>query len=228
MITLSPRLKMVSDLVDVDAKVVDIGTDHAFLPAYLLINNIAIKALACELHKGPFCNAQKTVEKLNLDDRLELRLSDGLKDVSSDEADTIIICGMGGNLITKIISDVSWLKEERITLILQPQSHQEDVRKFLVLNGFHIIKESACEDSGKSYSAIKAKFVGEADIKPEWYYYFGELIYNEDEPSKNCVQKKLNRLKKISRAQKDHGSNEVQKKLESIISEVEAIINENG
>ena len=228
MVTLSQRLKMVADLVDVNSQVVDIGTDHAYLPAYLLTNKIATKALACDLRKGPLFNAQKTVKKYRLENKLELKLSDGLKEINSEEVDTVIICGMGGNLIVNIISDVLWLKNKKNTLILQPQSHQEDVREFLVQNGFQILKEVSCEDNGKLYSAIKSKYIGSITEKPSWYYYFGELIYNKDEFSKKIVQKNLKRLKILSNAQKNHGSIELHKEYETIISEVEVIINENS
>ena len=101
----------------------DIGTDHAYLPAYLITNSISKKALACDLREGPLANAKRTVEEYGISDRIELRLSDGLDNVKPGEADDFVFCGMGGTLITELISRTEWLKDKKYRLIFQPQSH---------------------------------------------------------------------------------------------------------
>ena len=135
---LSPRLEMVASLIRKGSRIADIGTDHAYLPAYLLMNNTVKKALACDVSKGPLLNAEKTAKLFGLEDRIELRLSDGFDRIEPGEADDFIICGMGGSLIAELLERAPWLKDEKYRLIIQPQSHSNDVRKFLTENGFEI------------------------------------------------------------------------------------------
>ena len=126
----------------------DIGTDHAYLPSYLVLSGICPRALACDLRKGPLENAAETLERRNIADKITLRLSDGLDELSPGEADDIIMAGMGGILIAKLLERTEWVKNKNIRLILQPMSHAEEVRLFLCNNGFDIIEERTCRDDG--------------------------------------------------------------------------------
>ena len=101
MIVLSPRLKTAADMVRKGVVAADIGTDHAYLPSYLVLSGICPRALACDLRKGPLENAAETLEHWNIADKITLRLSDGLDELSAGEADDIIMAGMGGILIAK-------------------------------------------------------------------------------------------------------------------------------
>ena len=109
----------------------DIGTDHAYLPSYLVLNGICPRAIACDLRRGPLENAAETLERMGAADRITLRLSDGLDELSAGEADDIIMAGMGGTLISRLLERTDWIKNKNIRLILQPMSHAEDVRLFL-------------------------------------------------------------------------------------------------
>lgn len=126
----------------------DIGTDHAYLPSYLVLSGICPRALACDLRKGPLENAAETLEHWNIADKITLRLSDGLDELSVGEADDIIMAGMGGILIAKLLERTEWEKNKNIRLILQPMSHAEEVRLFLCNNGFDIIEERTCAMTG--------------------------------------------------------------------------------
>ena len=121
----------------------DIGTDNAYLPAWLILNNICPSALACEVRKGPLDNAKKTVEQYGIEEKITLRLSDGFDKIEPFEAQDFIMCGMGGTLMEELVSRTEWLKDTTKRLIVQPQSHSEDIRRFFVENGFEILFEDA-------------------------------------------------------------------------------------
>ena len=118
MIRLKPRLQTAADMVRIGSRVADIGTDHAYLPASLILSGKIPSAVAADLRKGPLENAEETVRNNHIEDRVQLRLSDGLKCVSPDEADDIVIAGMGGILISEILTAAEWVRNPRYKLIL--------------------------------------------------------------------------------------------------------------
>ena len=161
MLKLSERILMAAKMVRSGRIAADIGTDHAYLPAWLVLNGVCPSALACDLRKGPLDNAKKTVEHYAVADKITLRLSDGFDKIEANEADDFIMCGMGGTLMAELVARTEWLKNPDKLLILQPQSHAEDIRSYLITNGFEILKEDACTDGGKLYCALCARWSGE-------------------------------------------------------------------
>ncbi len=225
MIKLSERMMMAARMVRQGSRIADIGTDHAYLPVYLIQNGIASKALACDIRKGPLSNAEKTVELYGVQDRITLRLSDGFDEIEPFEADDFIMCGMGGTLMAELVSRAYWLKDKSKKLILQPQSHSEDIRKFLIESGFEILCEDACIDDGKLYSSLSAQYTGKNQNVDEAYYYYGKLIECEKEEAKQILKKNLERLKIKLDAAKNHGTDEDFQKLNNIIQKLEEVIN---
>lgn len=173
---------MIASLVRRGGRVADIGTDHAYVPVYLTQNGICPCAVAADVGEGPLENAARTVERYGLGDKITLILSDGLDSVPEGCADDIIIAGMGGTLMTQIISRCEWLKSEGVRLILQPMTHHEDVRKWLVESGFCIIKEAACFCDSRAYAAIAAEYDGKRRAVLSPYYFIGELPESEYNP----------------------------------------------
>lgn len=220
------RLLLAADFVREGSKIVDIGTDHAYLPVYLISNNIAVGALACDLRKGPLLNAEKTVNEAGLNDKIELRLSDGLENVKPEECEDIILCGMGGTLITKILSSAEWIKDKKYRLILQPQSHLEEVRFFLVNNGFEIKKESVCIDNDRAYIAMYAEYIGDIKEYSDYYYYFGSLQDINDEAAVRLAEVQYNLLKIKQQSEQQYGSSELSEKYLNIINAYE--LRKNG
>lgn len=204
----------------------DIGTDHAYLPASLILNGICPRALACDLRKGPLSNAAKTVAAYGLEGKITLRLSDGFDEIEPFEADDFIICGMGGTLMTELVSRAYWLKDPAKRLILQPQSHAEDIRGYLIHNGFKILYEDACTDSGKLYCAMAAEFTGEEREFSAAYPYTGELPKCSKPEAKEYLIKIKEHLAKKYEAQHDFGSAHEAERLKMIIDETEALIDE--
>lgn len=204
----------------------DIGTDHAYLPAWLVLNGVCPSALACDLRKGPLDNAKKTVELYGIADKITLRLSDGFDKIEASEADDFIMCGMGGTLMAELVARAEWLKSPDKLLILQPQSHAEDIRNYLIKNGFEILKEDACTDGGKLYCAFCARWCGENKEYSDAYIYYGRLPECRKDDAKQYLSKMVCRLKTKLEAEKAHGSPETADYLHRIICETEEKINE--
>lgn len=205
--------------------VADIGTDHAYLPAYLILNGISPKALACDVRKGPLENAKKTVEAYGIEDKISLRLSDGFDEIEPFEADDFIMCGMGGTLMEQLVSRTYWLKDKRKRIIVQPQSHAEDIRRFFIENGFEILFEDACIDGGKLYCAMVAEYTGKTAEKSVSYIYSGELSNCRKKEAKLFLENISSRLKKKLDAERIHGSAENAEYLEKVTLELEETIN---
>lgn len=177
---LSKRLTAAAEHIRPDKKAVDVGTDHAYLPVYLVLTEKTKQCLAVDIGAGPLENARKTVEKYALSDRIALRISDGLQNVFPQEAEDISVCGMGGTLMTKILSECAWLQKEDMHLVLQPQSHVWEVRAFLLQNGFRTDYESVLEDAGKLYITISAFYDGIQRPADSGYCYFGSVLQEGD------------------------------------------------
>lgn len=143
-------------MADTGSRVADIGCDHGYVSIELVTRGIAEKAYAMDVRKGPLERAIAHVTERGLNDRIELRLSDGLKKLVPGEADTVIIAGMGGELITRILQEGAHVLPDIKTLILSPQSEPAMVRSFLEANGFEFVKEAFLMDEGKYYCVIKA------------------------------------------------------------------------
>ncbi len=205
---LDKRLSMVANLVRKCDRIADIGTDHAYVPVYLIENEIVKSAYAGDVRQGPLDNAKKTIDERDLSDKIIPILSDGLKNIPHDCHD-FIIAGMGGELIAKILSDSPWVEEKDNHFVLQPQTHQEDLRRFLFTNGYEILKEEVVRDGRHLYLAIEAIYNGEKRDFSEADCYIGKVQSTE------YIDMVISRLTKKFEATKDPD-------LEKLISEVKA------
>lgn len=158
---LSKRLLTVAEFVRRGAFVADVGTDHAYLPIYLVENGIARGAVASDINKGPYLRAKQNVSEHSLTDKITTICVGGLEGIDRFEPTDILICGMGGELISKILDDAPFVRTEKIRLILQPMTHPEVLRKYLLDTGFDIIDEALVRDD-KLYVVICAEFRGTA------------------------------------------------------------------
>lgn len=150
---LSKRLNAVADMVEKGARLADIGSDHAYLPVNLILNNKINFAVAGEVVIGPMENAQSEVKKQGFEDKIIVRLADGLAAIKKeDNIDTVVIAGMGGILISKILGmDLSYK-----TLILQPNTDEGVVREWLQNNNYKIVEEDIVKEDKHTYEVIKA------------------------------------------------------------------------
>lgn len=200
---LTNRLSMVADAVGQCEKFVDIGTDHAYLPAYLLLNGKVQCALACDLREQPLQNAEKTVKAYGLEEKIKLRLSDGLQNVAPEEADVIAIAGMGGILISEMIETTPWLRDAKKRLVLQPMTHEEDVRKALYANGFEILSEHTSAEGKRLYLCITAQYNGRVETPEPYVYYSGLLPQGQSKTDQLYLEKIKTRLLKRAEALKE-------------------------
>ena len=186
---LDSRLMAIANLVRKDKSFADIGTDHAYLPVYLVEKGIINKAIAADLRVGPLENAKLAVESYGYSDKIELRLSDGLDNFKDNEVEEIAVAGMGGLLIASFIERTSWIKNRDIHMILQPMTHVEELRKALFDNGFIIDNEVVAKDTDKLYIIISAYYSGNATAYTETDLIVGRLPQNDDDLSKKYLSK---------------------------------------
>ena len=152
---LTPRLRLLADWVPPGARLADVGTDHAYLPVWLRLHGRVVSAIACDLRKGPLDRARETGRTYGAGD-IDYRLGNGLEVVSPEEADAIVIAGMGGENIAAILAGAPWTAVGAHTLLLQPQSRAEALRAFLADNGYAILREALVEDRGTIYPVMEA------------------------------------------------------------------------
>ena len=153
-IELSPRLRMVGELAPPGARLADVGTDHAYLPAALILEGKIPWAVAADLRRGPLDRARTTVREYGLTGKAAFRLCDGLTGIRPDEVDAVAVAGMGGETIAAILSAAPWVRERDLPLILQPMSSFPDLRGWLQSNGFTIAEERLAREGETLYTAL--------------------------------------------------------------------------
>jgi tRNA (adenine22-N1)-methyltransferase len=147
---LQPRLQKIADLVPSGAHLADVGTDHGYLPVWLLQNKKINSAIASDIRPMPLAHARKTAAAFG-GDTIEFRLCDGLNGIAADEVDTIVIAGMGGEMIADILTAAPWTLTSNCTLLLQPMSKPEFLRRWLPENGYCFRKECLVWDKDVLY-----------------------------------------------------------------------------
>ena len=151
---LTPRLRMVADMIPAGARLADVGTDHAYLPSALLLEGKISGAIAADLREGPLSRAKETVREYELEGKVAFRLCDGLKGIRAEEADAVSIAGMGGETIAMILAAAPWTREQDTALILQPMSSMEELRLWLGRNGYVIREERLAREGDTIYTAM--------------------------------------------------------------------------
>lgn len=172
---LSKRLYAVAGLVTEGASVADIGTDHGYIPIWLMKQGIAGHVIAMDINRGPLERARMHIRGHRLEGKIETRLSDGLAALRQGEVDTIIAAGMGGGLVIHILQEGSAVVDRLNACILQPQSEIHRVRKYLNGHGLYIEKEDMVEEDGKFYPMMRVVH-GEAEDYTECEYLYGKRL----------------------------------------------------
>ncbi len=160
--TLDRRLQCAARQVRMGSRLADIGTDHALLPVALVRSGVCPYAVASDIRTDPAERARRAVEEAQLADRIEVRLGPGLSVLQPEEADDLVIAGMGGETIVSILGEAPWIRSSHFRLILQPMSRPEVLRRWLHRAGFLLEAEPAVEDGGHLYSILRAHYEPEA------------------------------------------------------------------
>ena len=196
---LSLRLSTIASLVPKGAIVCDVGTDHGFLPIFLMKSGKARSVIATDINEKPLKKAEENLKKAKAEG-ITLRLCDGLSGIKRGDTDTVIIAGMGGEVISGILKSGKEITENAdITLILQPTTSPEFLRKYLYETGYDIIKEIAVEEKGKLYSVMLVNFSGNPQKKEDWVYYVG-LVDPKDPVGRKYTEKQKLRAYKCMTA----------------------------
>ena len=164
---LSNRLKTAVKFVRKGVVFADIGTDHGYLPIYLYKNGLVSRAIAADVNPMPLDSARRNIALNGVSKGIDTVLSDGLEKLEPFAPDDIAVFGMGGELVCRIIKAAKWTKNGKIRLILQPMTKQEEVRKFLLDEGYAIVDEALSFDDGKIYQTICAEYSGEGECYTE-------------------------------------------------------------
>ncbi len=225
---LDTRLRAAADMVPRGARLADIGSDHAYLPIALSLEGKIKCALASDINEGPVMSAVANIAKNGLSDKIKAIRADGLDKARDFSPDCITILGMGGELIVNIIDRADWVRDENITLVLQPMTHGEILAKYLSENGFELTCESIVCDNGRDdriYRIIKAKFDGKRREISEAEALIGKINLDRgDDATRRYIMRAVNLLNtKINGKEKAGGDTKGER---ALVSELEKYIKE--
>ena len=178
------RLCAIAGMVTKGNRLADVGCDHGYLSIYLVEERIVPSAIAMDVRPGPLSRSRENISRYGLEDYIETRLSDGLTKLEPGEGDTLVIAGMGGPLMERILNEGAKVREGFQELILQPQSDLPHFRHFLSEIGWEIVREEMIKEDGKFYPMMKAvrNKTGKKIIYTEAEAWFGPLLLEKCHP----------------------------------------------
>lgn len=217
---LSKRLQAVSDLVSVGMRVADIGTDHGYIPIYLIESGKCSRVIAMDVNKGPLERAKAHIHMHGLNRQITTRLSDGVKALTVGECDCVVVAGMGGALTVKIVEEGKEIFENLKEFVLQPQSELEKVRQYLWEHEFCSVQEDMVLEDGKFYPMMKMVKGSseEYDLKELRY---GKLLLKEKHPVlKIFLEKEIQTKEKILKNLEQETGNHIEIRIAELQSEL--------
>lgn len=184
---LDDRLLLIASMVREGAVPLDVGTDHAYIPIYLIKNGVCKKAVASDINIGPLGRAVENARRFGVEEDIVFYRSDGIKETEPErnKVTDIIIAGMGGELIARIISESEYTRIPGVRLILQPMSALQEIRGYLAEMGYETIDEKLCGAGGKYYTVISAEYDGIRREVPSVRLEIGNVDLNEADPLVN-------------------------------------------
>ncbi|ERI90225.1 hypothetical protein HMPREF1982_03978 [Clostridiales bacterium oral taxon 876 str. F0540] len=227
---LSFRLKSIASLMEKCDSMADIGTDHAYIPIYLVKEGLCKRAIASDINKGPVEKALKNIIIENLEDKIQCRLGGGFSTIAPKEVECAVIAGMGGNLIRDIVEEGIDVFKELDYCVFQPVQNPDVLREYIYSKGFTILEEDLCIDEGKFYEIIKVRYDNNKLHISPIYYEVGKRLLEKKHPLVNqYINLKLEKYYKIYNSIADNTSNAKARKAEVLnkIDELkELLINE--
>ncbi len=222
---LTKRLETIKNLVTNSKVLIDVGTDHGYVPISLITEKRALKVIASDVNKGPLDNARGNIQKAGLLEQIELRLGGGLCPAQIGEADTVIIAGMGGILIKDILCESYEKSQNTKKLILQPMNSQDVLREYLINNNFSIKNEHLAIEGEKIYNIIEAIPEKETkDYSKESFLNFGNpQNFEKNEDYKLYTDKNIKRIKRVlhNLSKAKNSSDDETVRLKNILTELE-------
>ena len=182
-ITPSARLLSALPYLTKGGAVIDVGTDHAYLPIYLVGQGISSRALACDINKGPIESAERNISAAGFAGKIDTLCTDGLHETENFQPDDVMVFGMGGELIMRILSEAPWLKNSNIGLVLQPMTRAHLLRAWLTRNGFEIVGETITYEDKRHYQTIAARYSGKNETYTEEELLLGRLNIQNNAPN---------------------------------------------
>ncbi len=219
---LSARLQTIADWVTCGSRLADVGCDHAFLAIWLVQNGQVPSAVVSDVRPGPLSRAEAHIREAGLDGRIEARLSDGLQNIRPGEADTLVIAGMGGPLMIRILTEGFEKLESFREMILQPQSDIPGFRRFLLDSGLQITDERIVEEDGKFYPMMKVTKCGTTDSRwsEEEIFYGRYLLRRKDPVLEKYLQREERIQEKILRELGEKRSETAEKRREDVLEDL--------
>lgn len=202
---LSKRLRFIANHIDICESIIDVGTDHGYIPIYAVNEGLCKRAIASDINKDPLEKARINALLEGLTDKIELRLGAGLETVRVGEVEGVVIAGMGGNLIRDILEHDKKKLSKYKFLVLQPAQNPEVLREYLYNNNYEIIDEDLCFDEGIYYELFKVK-VGESNkgkMKEILYEISPVLVEGKSELLKMFLENKKEKYERIMNFIKD-------------------------
>ena len=212
---LSKRLAAVAAMVQ-EKTIADIGTDHGYLPIYLVKNKSADRVIACDINKGPLTKAEENISLAGLNSKIETRLAPGLDKISPGEAECITISGMGGMLIISILENGKPTVKAAARLVLQPQKDIPRVRQYIARIGFRIDNETMLTEDDRFYTVISA-VPGSEPAYTESELMFGRRLIEKKDPClKAYIEYRMSKLSKIMTAIEKDGTETAVNRLQNL------------
>ncbi len=177
------RLRTAASMVVPGGVTADVGTDHGYIPIWLLQQGICTAAIASDINRGPLDRARENARLYGVEDKLKLYLCDGLDGIEPEQngVTDVCICGMGGELIGAIVTRCAYVREKAVRLVLQPMSSGYELRRTLLENGFAIREERLCKGAGRVYSCLGTVWAGQTIETAA--YTEGELLWGKQDKS---------------------------------------------
>lgn len=196
------RLDHILSLIHSDVGIVDVGTDHGILPASLAVKGYTGNLFATDIHASPLNAAKKQAEAVGVAGRIRFLLSNGLDEIDSSEVDSIVIAGLGGDLICSILDRAEWTMDSAYEILLQPMTKAEVLRFWLCNNGYEIQEEHLVQENGRLFRILSVRFSGSNTPMTDGELYLGkpEKVHNKDlfglllQQEKKRMEKKLSGL----------------------------------
>ena len=200
---LSPRLGALLQLIRPGARLLDVGSDHAYLPVAAVAAGVAKAALASDIASGPIERARAHVAEYGLEDRVETMRTPGLEGTGDFHATDVVIAGMGGEMIASILEACRYIRDPRIRLILQPMTKSEKLREYLSHSGFEIDGETVIEEGRRIYEAMTAHYTGIPYLLSPLEAQIGRRDPGSDgEKTKKLLEKKIARQRKAAQGKR--------------------------